>query len=268
VPNSLIFNNELSRDARLLLIWLLAHPEDFQIRPSFCQSTLKFSVKLWGRVTAELIAAGHWERVVSREKNGTFNTENIIYSTPKFDSGQPGGRLPPGGAPPGGDPPGGEAPPITKKDNKEIKNNNNQPSNLKNLEEQKKEVVVDFDDELVKNGLVNLVEKDQIFKILGEVEGQTQRQNLADEMAGALRARGRSGQRGIKNPARFLSTFLSSAELNYAPGEAQLRAARAAAAARSTATFNTKTEYQGGPPPPEIRAQIDKIRHSAGIKKG
>ncbi len=256
VPRALVQNDELSIDARFLVTWLLMKPEGWQIHPDHCKSALKISKEKWGKITAELIAAGHWLRIDERQKNGQIKTRIELRATPL----SPGAGLPAAGEPAVGQPvAGGPAPLINTDQNKTNINNNNQ---------KQQGVVVDFDDDLVKSGLINLVEKNQIFKILSGIQELNRQQILMDELAGAIRARGRTGVRAIKNPARFLSTFLNSAELNYSPGEAQLRAGRAAAAARSAAILNTKTECQGGPPPPEIRAQIDKIRHSAGIKKG
>lgn len=126
--------------------------------------------------------------------------------------------------------------------------------------------------DLLTRGLLSAKEYSQIMQQMATLPDQARSQALVDELAGALRARGRIGDRGIKNPARFLSSLLcvSTDQLTYALSEAELRAARAAASAREAALFQEAPRPPersvAAKPTPEILSQMASLRAQIQLK--
>jgi len=88
---------------------------------------------------------------------------------------------------------------------------------------------------------------------------------MADELAGALRARGRVGERGIKNPVLFVKALGQATNLTYAPGERALREARARVAEWANVQG---PQQQGTPMPAATRDLMERLRReSRGVGK-
>jgi hypothetical protein len=269
VPRSLIQKNELSVEARFLVVWLLSHAENWQIRPEFCEQKLGFSREKWAKITTELIAAGYWSRVTRREKNGQLKTETHVRAEPI----PPGAGLPTAGEPTAGEPGVGNPAPIEETNKKKVEKENNNTCTQVQVQPTTKneEVVVAFDPDFQIRNLLSIIEQKNITATLATIAG-TRRQAAADELSGALRARGRQSPRGIKNPVIFLRSILQvdPSSWTYSLSEKELREARARSVHLCSPGPHPASEEKGpyGPPSPEIRAKIDQILGRNPTKTG
>jgi hypothetical protein len=257
IPRALMDDSRLSLAARGFMGWILVKPENWAVRPEFCKATFGLSDERWSKLTKELIAAGYYHRQTTRDLKGRVTTRVTITPTGSPPPQKPG----PGETDtrstvyPDSRVCGGPAHLIENLKSKNLINNNNQ-------------LVVVFEDDLLKSGLITQKEQDQVLEILYSVHDISDRQRFADELAGALRARGRRGERAIKNPARFLTSLLtvSKDQLTYAIGESELRAARAAAREREVFSTSTQTTFPTAvvctKPPAHVLKQFDKIREN------
>ena len=252
IPRALMDDSRLSLAARGFMGWILVKPETWTVRPEFCKATFGMSDERWSKLTKELIEAGYYHRQTTRDEKGRVTTKVTITPTGSpppqkpvpGESGTRPGRYPDSRVP-------GEPGHLI--ENLKSKNliNNNQP-------------VVVFENDLLKTGLITKKEQEQALTILSTVHDDLARQRFADELAGALRARGRSGERAIKNPARFLSSLLtvSADQLTYSLNESELREARAAARNREelhSSPQSTNIAVVGTKPPPEVLKRFAQI---------
>lgn len=254
IPRALMDDNRLSLAARGFMGWILVKPENWTVRPEFCKAHFGMSDERWSKLTKELIEAGYYHRRTIRGEKGRITTSVTItpISSPPPQKQAPGETGTRSTVYPA-DRVHGDPGHLNKNLESKNLNNNNRP-------------VVVFEDDILKNGLLNQREQDQVLTLLGAVD-ESRRQLLADELIGALRFRGRKGDRSIKNPARFLSSILTvpTDQLTYSLDESELRAARASARAREalsipSAAPPSKTVVIGTKPPPEVLKRFEQIR--------
>lgn len=128
-------------------------------------------------------------------------------------------------------------------------------------------VVVVFSKDLIDRELLSKEEQKQLIEIL--VEAGEDAQAIADELAGALRARGRVGERGVKNALRFTAALLAAhrqgdkgTRLTYAAEEKSLRDARQAAELGRPKTQPVAEEPSRRvvPPPDAARALLARLK--------
>jgi len=248
VPRS-VFNNEsgLSLAARGLLGWFLTRPDGWQVRVDWCMKHHGLGEARWSRLANELAAAGYYHRLKTQDERGRLRTSVTITPTPTpqfcgvgvTDPAFTEGRCARVPVQPGI---GGAG--VLKE-------------RVKEKEKQQQPVVV-FSPDLRERGLLAKEEQEQVNAVLAQSSGDAQ--ELADELGGALRARGRVGERGIRNPALFVRALTQAGSLTYASAERALREARARADGRAQAH-----EQRGGavPVPPAARELMERLRRES-----
>ncbi len=241
VPLAVINNDTLSLAARGLLLWFLTRPPGWVIRVEHCKAKFSLGEHAWATITQQLQVEGYYHRSKHRDTLGRLTTQVTITPVPGF---------------PGPDEPGAGSPECRvtrghKIDEKKIKKEQQQPRALRGQ-------VVVFSPDLFERGLLSKEEHEQVNDVALEQRAtSTDAQELADELAGALRARGRAGPRGIKNPVLFLKALGQSGSLTYAPGERALREARARVPDQAKAAA---PQHQGVPMPAAARELIERLR--------
>lgn len=150
----------------------------------------------------------------------------------------------------------------------------NQTMNLKDEQQPAPEfvlpVVVVLSQDLIDRGLLSKEEQKQLTELL--IDAGEDAQAIADELSGALRARGRVGERGVKNALRFAAALLaahkqlgiSGITLTYAAEEKSLREARQAALLgqphTQLAVHVEEPSRRAVPPPDAARAMLRRLK--------
>lgn len=250
VPRN-VFNNDsgLSLAARGLLGWFLTRPDGWQVRVAWCMEHHGLGDKGWSSLANELAAAGYYHREKKQDERGRLRTAVTITPTPTPPLGGVGatdpsfteGRCGRGPVQPGI----GEGGVLKER--------------VKEKEKQQQPVVV-FSADLLERGLLSNAEQKQLESSLSLLNDPEEGQALADEIAGALRARGRTGERGIKNPILFVRALMQASSLTYASGERALREARARVARRAQAL---EPQHQGAPVPAAARELMERLRRES-----
>ena len=247
VPLAVVNNDTLTLAARGLLLWFLTRPPGWVIRVEHCKAKFSLGEHAWATITQQLQVEGYYHRSKHRDTLGRLTTQVTITPTPGY----------PGPDEPGPGSPEGRVTPGHKLYEKKIKKEQQQPR------AQRAQVVV-FSPDLFERGLLSKEEQEQVHGVALE-QRSTDAQELADELAGALRARGRAGPRGIKNPVLFLKALGQSGSLTYAPGERALREARARVSDQAKAAA---PQHQGAPMPAATRELMERLRReSRGARK-
>ena len=246
VPRN-VFNNDsgLSLAARGLLGWFLTRPDGWQVRVKWCMEHHRLGDKGWSSLANELAAAGYYHRAKTQDERGRLRTSVTITPTP----------TPPLGGVGGTDPAFTEGRCRRAPVQPGIGEGGVLKETVKEKEKQQQPVVV-FSIDLVERGLLSSEEQEQLENSLSHL-GQEEAQALADEIAGALRARGRTGERGIRNPLLFVRALMQASSLTYASGERALREARARVAHRAQAL---EPQHQGAPVPAAARELMERLR--------
>lgn len=266
VPLAAIGDQTLSLAARGLLTWFLTRPPGWEVRPDYCRRLFQIGEARWGGLTAELVRAGFYHRRVERDARGRVRTNILITPTaqlkqqdcsPPLVNPGPGesatrfNQLPSGSM-------RGQAGDLN---NKEV-NKKREPKEEGEITSKQQPACV-FDANLELRGLLSAPERCQVQEMLANGAETTLAQAFADELAGALRARGRRGPQGIQNPVRFVSRIIDRAgiaDLSYADGERELREARARAQARVGVGQLAQPSKEFVPPPPELRAALARMK--------
>lgn len=127
--------------------------------------------------------------------------------------------------------------------------------------------VVVLSQDLIDRGLLSKEERKQLTRIF--LEAGQDAQAIADELSGALRARGRVGERGVKNALRFAVALLDAYKqlgfagitLTYAAEEKSLREARQAAlSVQPKNQLNVEPSGRAVPPPDAARAMLKRLK--------
>lgn len=244
VPLAAINNDSLSLAARGLLLWFLTRPPGWVIRVEHCKAKFALGDHAWVTITQQLQAAGYYHRAKHRDTLGRLTTQVTITPTPGYPA--------PDDPRPGESGAGSSGCRVTrglKVNERQIKKEQQQP-------------VVVFSQDLLERGLLSKEEQKQVHDAIAQGADS---QELADELAGALRARGRVGERGIKNPVLFVLALERASSLTYAPAERALREARARVAERAKAP---ELQHQGAPMPTATRELMERLRReSRGVSK-
>lgn len=246
VPLAVINNESLSLAARGLLLWFLTRPQGWIIRVEYCKAKFALGDQAWVTITQQLADQGYYHRTKHRDARGRLTTQVTVTPTPGY----------PGPVRPVPDEPGlgsSERRVIRchKLDEKQIYKEQQQPR------VQRAQVVV-FSDDLQDRGLLSEEERAQVLHVLDGLD-QNRAQDLADELAGALRNRGRVGERGIKNPARFLAAVKDAETLTYGVNERALRQARE----RQVRQAQDRHQEAPAPMPVETRELIERLRRES-----
>lgn len=82
IDTAVIFDKRLSPDARLLMCYLLALPDDWQINPAHLRAELAWGRDKWRRVLGELERAGHITRHALRTSGHITATRYDVHEAP------------------------------------------------------------------------------------------------------------------------------------------------------------------------------------------
>ena len=78
IPRAMLEDERISLAARGLMGWFLAKNETWRVQPDFCQKLFKLTSEKWGKLTGELIRAGYYHRVTTRDEKGRLRTSITI----------------------------------------------------------------------------------------------------------------------------------------------------------------------------------------------
>jgi hypothetical protein len=239
VPESLVVDVELGPTARLVGIWLCIRPPNWIVRRAHLLSTLGIGLDSWWRARRELIARGYLVEHMCRD-GGRFTSADLeFFPQPNLATAQ--GFTGHGKSEPGSIEPG-KAEPLTE--------------TLKTLTKKPppQTVVVVVASEIQWPAGLGEEQRQACWKAI-EAANTGRRQDLIDELAGAM------GNRPIASPAGWLRGLMKrelagGVLLELAPGVAQARAARSAAAARETETTVLPAPRQQAPAASPTPAQL------------
>lgn len=239
VPESLVVDVELGTTARLVGIWLCIRPPNWIVRRAHLLSTLGIGLDSWWRARRELIARGYLVEHLCRE-GGRFTTADLEFF-PQPDLATAQGFTEHGKSEPGSTEPG-KAEPLTET----LKTITNKPP-------PQTAVVVVASEIHWPAGLAE-EQRQACWKAI-EAADRSRQQGFIDELAGAM------ANRPIASPAGWLRGLIKrdlagGVLLELAPGIAQARAARSAAAARETETAVLTTPRQQAPAASPTPAQL------------
>ncbi len=286
IPRAAMEDPLLDAESIGVLAYLLVKPHNWEVRPEVVQRQLRLGRSAWSRVTQQLVDAGYYSRVTKRNSQGHFRTEIVISPVPAA-ANAPGAGLPavgeptpgeptpgeptPGKPTPGGPTPGGPTPgkpaagapivgepavsePCTRLTDSRSACTLTQEFNTK---ENNNDVVV-ISADFFERGLLEHREAEAIQKLVGHLAAG---QQIADEVCGAVRSRGRTGERGIRNVVLFTRAVIEAGtpDFSYAMAEADLRLARSAVAARSNPS-QSRVSRLASPVPESIRQLSRQIR--------
>ncbi|SFE25353.1 hypothetical protein [Paracidovorax konjaci] len=250
VPLAVINNESLSLAARGLLLWFLTRPQGWIIRVEYCKAKFSLGDQAWVTITQQLSRQGYYHRAKHRDARGRLTTQVTITPTPGY----------PGPVCPGPDDPGHGL-----SERRITRGHKLDESQVNKEQQQPRTQVVVFSGDLHDRGLLSKEEREQVLDVLDGLD-QSRAQALADELAGALRSRGRIGERGIQNPARFLAAFKGTEALTYGGTERVLREAQARLARPAQAQDRHKKAP--APMPVETRELIERLRRETrGVRK-
>lgn len=247
VPRSVFNRVGLSLAARGLLGWFLTRPDGWQVRVDWCRAHHGLGERAWSSLVCELAEAGYYHRKKVRDERGRVRTVVTITPTP---------TPPLGGV-------GATAPSCTEGrcDRGPVQPRVGEGGALKETvkREKQQQPVVVFSPDLLERGLLSKEEQEQV-RDAALSQRSTDAQALVDELAGALRKRGRVGERGIRNPVLFVRALEQSTSLTYAPGERSLREARARVAGGAK---TPELQHQGAPMPAATRELMERLRRES-----
>lgn len=78
IPRAMLEDERISLAARGLMGWFLSKNETWRVQPDFCQELFKLTSEKWGKLTGELIRAGYYHRVTTRDEKGRLRTSVTI----------------------------------------------------------------------------------------------------------------------------------------------------------------------------------------------
>lgn len=228
-PESLVEDVELGPTARLVGVWLCIRPPNWIVRRAHLLSTLGIGLDSWWRARRELIARGYLVEHLCRE-GGRFTTAELeFFPQPDLATAQgftEHGKSELGSAEPG------KAEPLTE--------------TLKTITKKPPpQTAVVVASEIQWPVGLGEEQRQACWKAV-EAANTGRHQDLIDELAGAM------ANRPIASPAGWLRGLMKrelagGVLLELAPGIAQARAARMAAAARSASAMGAP----GSSPPPQ-----------------
>lgn len=235
IPRALVQHIGVNQDGKFLAIWLACKPPGWDIRTAALRRELGWTRERFSRATRSLQSQGLWRHSRVHRAGGQFEHFYTCLLEPEA------------GFPAPGSPEAGNPACIEETREEEIREQQ-QPR------AQRAQVVV-FSADLHERGLLSKKEQEQVEAALAQCSENAQA--LADELAGALRARGRVGERGIKNPVLFVKALGQATSLTYAPAELALREARAQVAERANAQ---EPQQQGTRMPAATRELLERLR--------
>ena len=242
IPRGLVQHVGVNQDGKFLAIWLACKPPGWVIHTAALRRELGWTKERFSRATRSLQGQGLWRHSRVHKAGGQFEHAYTCLLEPEAG-------FPASGVPGSGEPSAGNPGCIDNTRKEEIR--------------EKQQPVVVFSADLRERGLLSKEEQEQVKAALTQSLGDAQ--ELADELAGALRMRGRAGERGIKNPALFVRALERATSLTYAQGERALREARARVVGREKA----EPQHQGAPVPMPAAARelVERLRRSRGLGK-
>lgn len=266
IPRAAMEDPLLDAESIGVLAYLLVKPHNWEVRPEVVQRQLRLGRTAWSRVTQQLVDAGYYSRVTKRNSQGHFRTEIVISPVPAAAC-TPGAGLPAVGEPTPGKPTLGQPaagapivgePTVSEPNTRHTDSRSACTLTQEIITRENNNGVVVISDDFFERGLLEQREAEAIQKLVGHLpEGQ----QIADEVCGAVRSRGRTGERGIRNVVLFTRAVIDagSVDFSYAMGEFELRLARAAVAAKSD-PYPLRVSRLASPVPESIRQLSRQIK--------